>query len=88
MGKHRDEDNQEQTMHDLQEQTPTTTMQNRFAGGPRGSGWARLPPQSHIASDLRFAIQITNHNRNNILRFGTLSLEVYCNTFLQYILQM
>ena len=32
-----------------------------------------LPPTFQIASDLRFAIRITNRNRNQIARFGALS---------------
>ena len=46
-------------------------------GRPRGGGWAKdSPPLSQIASDLRFAIRITNRNRSQIARFGALRASV------------
>ena len=52
----------------------TETRKSSFRGGPRGGGRTQVPPPlSQIASDLRFAIRITNRNRSQIARFGALS---------------
>ena len=53
----------------------TETRKSDFQRAPRGGG--RTQPaitRSRITIDLRFAIRITNRNRNQIARFGALRL--------------
>ena len=47
-----------------------TVAQERCPGGPTWSWLGTAPPLPQIASDLRFAIRITNRNRNQIARLG------------------
>ena len=56
---------------------PQSEAQSRFRGGTTWRWSDTPPPLPQIASDLRFAIRITNRNRNQIARFGALSHKVF-----------
>ena len=57
----------------LRRHQANTETRRVVSGGPHEEGVGPSPPVCQSASDLRFAIRITNRNRSQIARFGALS---------------
>ena len=64
------------TRRSVADTDPTREHARVVSGGPHVEGVGPRPPLPQIASDLRFAIRITNRNRSQIARFRALSLGV------------